>query len=255
MMSMLLRAVFPRNDVILHVRCNDGSSLLLDQHTRTISGYSISADNNILSISSSPEFDLNYTAVIRIPVIADNIHSHRRTILGYVILGNDGHFHVWSRPMSFRHGVLPTIYQRDTEFCLLIQFNEPFESIFGLYRSDFVVNTQHLKFTRDGLFAEDNIIVGNRSTQHYWRFVCYDDDQYTSIRDQFRSLIISPERSLDPNAHFLYNDIDLHHAFLYYGLIMFDRHNTDIDPPFFDDIYSLIANLERLVGKYCFRFI
>lgn len=146
---MLLRAVFPRNDVILRVRCNNGSSFSIDQHVHMISGYSISADNNILSISSSPEFDLGYTAIIRIPIIADNTHSHRRAILGYVIVGNDGHFHIWNRPMSFRDGILPTIYQRDTEFCLLIQFNEPFESVFCLYRSNLVVNTQHLKFTRD----------------------------------------------------------------------------------------------------------
>lgn len=105
------------------------------------------------------------------------------------------------------------------------------------------------------LLAEDNIVVGNRSTHHYWRFVCYDDDRYTSIRDQFRTVLITPDRSSDPSAHWFQNDLDLHHAFMYYGLIMQDVYGIEVDPPFFDDIYALIAGRERLVGKYLLIFI
>lgn len=241
-MSALLRAVFPRNDVTLRCRLNSGEIRLFGVSPILINGFSIQSMNNILSIHSSNEFDSEFSSFLRIPLISDHVNLRLRTILGYVVIGNDGHFRVWTRSMSYSAGILPSIYLINTEFSILLQFKEPFESIFCLYRSDIVVNTQHLRFTISVLLAEDNVLVG--STNNYRRFVCYDNAQYTAIRSQFYRQSIPVSRSLDPNAHCYQLDFDLHSAILYYGIIMIDRYATEVDPPYFDNIYDMLARLE-----------
>lgn len=236
-MARLLRAVFPRNGVMLHVRYNDGAYEALDRSPVQIHGFTLSFFDHILRIVSPIHFDEDFSGFIRIPLISGDVDIRFRSILGYVVVGTDGSIRFWNKSMCFRDDVLPFIYRTDTRFSLMVTFELAFSTVFCVWRLGHVVNVQEVKFFLGGILIDCNIVTGNNSVlMPYQIYQNLQDPVVRSIRARFSEMLIPAIRDADLNAIWLEGDRDLMLAFFYYEWL------SGNSPPYFGGIYNLIKS-------------
>lgn len=234
-MSHIIRAVFPRDGVMLRVRFNTGEYQRLDRSPVLIHGFRLTSIDNVLRVDSSSAFDQDFAGFIRIPFISGDDDVRLRTILGYMVVRSDGSLRFWNRPMCFRDNVLPRIYRADTRFCIMISFSIAFSTVFCILRSDHIVNVQEVKFLLSSMFIESNIITGNSSILvPYPTYQNIHDPTVQTIRARYFEISIPTVRNDDLNAVWLENDRDLVLAFYYYEWCVGTL------PPYFGGVFNLI---------------